>query len=318
MQFNWVKLGQVFNVDEIEKTWFMESYAQAPSVLVRDSVVRVYFSTRPTPDANGQYVSYSTYLELDRNDLTRVKTVAKQPVLELGALGTFDEFGIYPISVIDHGALTLAYYGGWTRCCSVPFNVAIGLAVSNDGGRTFERVGNGPVLGYAPGEPFVISGPKIRRFNDRFYLFYIAGKEWIVHNGRPEPIYRIRLASSLDGLHWSRYNRDLIEPVLGEYEAQASPDVICLDGLYHMFFSYRHGTDYRSGPRGYRIGYATSSDLETWTRNDFASDLEPSQDGWDSESVSYPHVFQLDGTVYMLYLGNNVGRSGFGLARLER
>ena len=28
-------------------------------------------------------------------------------------------------------------------------------------------------------EPFVISGPKIRRFGDRWYLWYIAGTKWI-------------------------------------------------------------------------------------------------------------------------------------------
>ncbi len=33
--------------------------------------------------------------------------------------------------------------------------------------------------------------------------------------------------------------------------------------------------------------------------------------------ISYPHVFELDGETYMLYLGNQVGREGFGIARLE-
>jgi hypothetical protein len=33
--------------------------------------------------------------------------------------------------------------------------------------------------------------------------------------------------------------------------------------------------------------------------------------------VSYPHLFELDDAIYMMYLGNQVGRHGFGLARLE-
>jgi hypothetical protein len=33
--------------------------------------------------------------------------------------------------------------------------------------------------------------------------------------------------------------------------------------------------------------------------------------------VSYPHVFELDGRIYMAYLGNQVGRHGFGLAVLD-
>jgi hypothetical protein len=33
--------------------------------------------------------------------------------------------------------------------------------------------------------------------------------------------------------------------------------------------------------------------------------------------VSYPHVFTVDDSVYMAYLGNQVGRQGFGLAKLK-
>jgi hypothetical protein len=33
--------------------------------------------------------------------------------------------------------------------------------------------------------------------------------------------------------------------------------------------------------------------------------------------ISYPHVFATDGKTYMAYLGDQVGRFGFGLAELE-
>jgi hypothetical protein len=33
--------------------------------------------------------------------------------------------------------------------------------------------------------------------------------------------------------------------------------------------------------------------------------------------VSYPHVLGLDGRTYLFYLGNQVGRRGFGIAELE-
>ena len=39
-----------------------------------------------------------------------------------------------------------------------------------------------------------------------------------------------------------------------------------------------------------------------------------SEEGWDSEMISYPHVFELDGRTYLAYLGDQVGRYGFGLA----
>ncbi len=172
------------------------------------------------------------------------------------------------------------------------------------------------MLAYTPDEPFVLSGPKIRRFNDRWVLFYIAGRKWKMVNGRAEPVYKIRMASSDDGLNWQRENRDLIESRIEEDEAQASPDVIYAGGKYHMFFCYRYSADFRGKAGGYRIGYAHSEDLLHWTRDDSHAGIDVSAEGWDSEMVAYPHVFELDGKTYMAYLGNGVGRHGFGLAEL--
>src|SRR5450432_722770 len=124
----------------------MAEFAQAPAALVLDDVVRVYFSCRPPRDEHGQYISYSAWVDLDRRDLRRVVRVAEQPILSLGDLGAFDEFGTYPVSVIPVGDQVWAYYGGWTRCETVPYDVAIGLAISTDGGVTFARHGRGPLL----------------------------------------------------------------------------------------------------------------------------------------------------------------------------
>ncbi|MCC7065538.1 MAG: glycosylase [Planctomycetes bacterium] len=312
----WNKKGLIFQPVAWPRWWLAE-FAQAPCTLAFDDFVRVYFSGRPAPDAAGQYVSYSGFVDLDRSDLTRVLRVSEQPIFPLGATGEFDEFGTYPVSVCREGDQVVAYYGGWTRCEAVPFDVAIGRAVSYDGGVTFRKSGRGPVLGFSPDEPFILSGPKVRRFQGRWQLWYIAGRKWLVHEGRPEPVYKIRMASSDDGITWDKDGRDLIPDRLGPEEAQASPDVFQRDSTWHMFFCYRHGTGYRGRERGYRIGYATSRDMREWIRADDFAGLDVSDAGWDSEMVSYPHVFELDGQVHMLYLGNAVGRQGFGLATLE-
>lgn len=315
--FRWQKLGRVFNPAETGNGQWMSEFAQAPAALVFDDYVRVYFSTRPASDASGKYVSYSAFVDLDKNNLFEIKGLSKEPIISLGETGNFDEFGIYPVSVIRRGDEFWCYYAGWTRCESVPFNVAIGLAISLDGGITFKKIGPGPVLSYSIHEPFVLSGPKIRFFNNQFYLFYIAGYKWIMDNGKPEPVYKIRVAVSEDGLNWRKIDKNLIPDKLNEYEAQASPDVIYANGKYHMFYCYRHGSDYRNANRGYRIGYAYSDDLINWIRDDERAGIDVSSEGWDAEMISYPHVMELEGKHYMFYLGNQVGRFGFGLARLE-
>lgn len=315
--FSWKKLGKVFTPQEVSGRSWLKEFAQAPATLLLDNLVRVYFSCRPPADANGQYVSYSAYVDLDRADLFRIRQVAEQPILDLGGLGEFDEFGIYPVSVIRERDSVCAYYGGWTRCESVPFNVAIGCAISHDGGKSFTRLGKGPILSYTPDEPFVLSSPKIRRFNGQWQLFYIAGRKWKTVDGRAEPVYKIRMATSTDGLHWRKLNKDLIESRIEEDEAQASPDVFYANGKYHMFFCYRYSSHYRGKSKGYRIGYAYSSDLVNWVRDDAKAGINVSEEGWDAEMIAYPHVFELDGQTYLAYLGDQVGRYGFGLAVLE-
>ncbi len=315
--FKWKKLGKIFTPQEFDGRYWLKEFAQAPAVLIFDQFVRVYFSCRPPADENGQYVSYSGYVDLDRFDLFKILQVSEHPIMGLGGFGEFDEFGTYPVSVIRNGTEVRAYYGGWTRCESVPFNVAIGLAISKDEGKTFSKLGNGPVLTYSPDEPFVLSGPKIRYFNNIWYLWYIAGRKWKVVDGRAEPVYKIRMASSADGINWSKINKDLIESRIEEDEAQASPDVFFCNGKYHMFFCYRYSSHYRGKENGYRIGYASSVDLINWVRDDSKAGIDVSDEGWDSEMISYPHVFELDSKIYMAYLGNQVGRNGFGLAQLD-
>lgn len=315
--FRWKKLGKVFDPRDMVSPGWMHEFAQSPSVLVRDDCVRVYFCSRPAPGPDGQYLSYIAYIDLDRNNLTRTLRVCERPVLELGKYGTFDEFGTYPVSVIRDSDEIRAYYAGWTRCESVPFNAAIGLAVSRDGGESFQRLGDGPVLSYSPDEPFLLGSPRIRRFNGYWQLWYVAGREWRMTDGKPEPVYKIRMATSDNGIDWVKQRRDLIPDRLGEHECQACPDVTCCDGRYHMFFSYRDIRNYKGREGGYRIGYAVSPDMVKWHRDDARIDICLSETGWDSEMVNYPHVFGLDGRTYMLYQGNGMGRAGFGLAVLD-
>ena len=314
--FKWEKLGKLFDPrDQQDRIW-MHEFAQSPSVLVYENRVRVYFCTRPKPGSDGMYLSYMAYIDLDRKNLLKVLNICKGPVLRLGEHGTFDEFGTNPISVIRDGEEIRVYYAGWTRCESVPINGAIGIAISRDEGESFIRLGDGPVLSYSPDEPFMLGSPRIRKFGGKWYLWYVSGKIWLKTEGKPEPIYKIRMAYSDDGVNWIKHGRDLLENRLGEHECQACPDVIYRDGRYHMFFSYRYSHNYKCKEGGYRIGYAFSDDMVNWQRRDEMAGMEVSETGWDSQMVNYPHVFMLDGGTYMLYQGNEMGRTGIGLAKL--
>jgi hypothetical protein len=315
----WKKLGRIFNPKDIVdpgKEW-MREFAQCTSTLVFKDFIRIYFSCRPFAEKDGQRITYTAFIDVDRDDLFKIINVAKEPILRLGGLGAFDEFGVYPTSVISDKENILLYYAGWSRCSSVPFDVSIGLAKSVDG-VVFERVGSGPMLSKSFDEPFVISGPKVRIFDGLWYLYYIAGSKWLIDDGRPEVVYKIRMATSTDGVNWNKMNNNIIDNILEETECQAGPDVFFYEGKYHMYFSYRCALNFRKNKdRAYRIGYAFSDDLINWTRDDKNVGITFSEDGWDSNMLHYPHIFELDGKFYMLYNGNEFGRCGFGIAEME-
>ena len=319
--FQWEKKGIIFNPAECEQrpAWRW-NFAQGENTLLFDDFIRVYFCSREKPDESGQTVSRISYVDLSRENPCHILKIGDRPVLELGGLGEFDEFGTYPFSVVRYQGKIFGYYGGITRCESVPFNASIGCAVSEDGGESFYKIGRGPVLTASLQEPFMICSPKIRIYDGKWYLFYSAGKYWSIEEGRPEICYKLRMAVSTDGIHWEKCNRDIMQNRLGETESQACGDVIYQNQAYHMFFCYRNHTDFRRNPaNSYRIGYARSEDLYHWARNDAIAGIDVSSDSsaWDSEMTAYPHVFVCDGRTYMLYLGNEVGKYGFGLAELK-
>jgi len=79
--FKWKKLGMVFTPQKVYGRSWLKEFAQAPDTLIFDNFVRVYFSCRPNADKNGQYVSYTAFADLDRDDLFKVKQVSKNPIL---------------------------------------------------------------------------------------------------------------------------------------------------------------------------------------------------------------------------------------------
>lgn len=314
----WRRLGRIFDPADVELLDGQCGYAQSPQALVCDGFVRIYFSTR-TRDRHGMFVSHVAFVDFDWG-LTRIVDHSRGPVIRLGQLGSFDEHGIFPMNVLKVGADIHAFTTGWSRRQSVAVDAAIGWARSFDGGRSFEKFGAGPIMAASLDQPFLVGDAFVARFDDAFHMWYIHGTRWLEHlpGEQPDRVYKIAHARSIDCVDWVRSTQQQIADRLDGDECQALPTVVRHDNRYHMWFCYRHATDFRSNPaRGYRIGHASSDDLVSWQRNDEEAGLTPSPDGWDSEMLCYPHVFHHAGKLYMLYNGNEFGRYGFGLAVLE-
>lgn len=313
----WVKLGQVFDPCKFSLPNGCAEFAQSPQTLVFDDFVRVYFSTR-IRDVHGKYLSHVAFVDFDKS-FRNVINVCDQSVISLGGLGCFDEHGIFPFSVVRSGQQILAYTTGWTRRVSVSTDAAIGLAISEDDGWTFNKVGLGPVLAASLREPFLVGDAFVRVFEGVYHMWYIHGVCWLKQEkgAPPDRVYKIAHATSIDGISWHKEGRRIVADQLGENECQALPTVARIGSRYHMIFCYRQATDFRKNKhRGYRLGYAWSDDLRDWHRVDEQVGIDVADTGWDSDMLCYPHIFEMDGEVFLLYNGNEFGRYGFGLARL--
>jgi len=164
-----------------------------------------------------------------------------------------------------------------------------------------------------------VADPFVKKINDLYHMWYIFGTEWKKYRDEEQPdrIYKIAHAVSNDGINWVRDGIPIIIDVL-EDESQALPTILINKDGYHMFFCFRESHDFRvNSENSYRMGYAFSKDGLTWTRNDEEGRIDPSEDDWDSEMICYPHIFEVDNKVYMLYNGNEFGKYGFGLAKLD-
>jgi hypothetical protein len=316
----WNKLGRIFDPRKFKLANDCVEFAQSPQVLVFDNFVRIYFSTRSVDKSSGKYLSHVAFVDMKRNLRDAIGTSA-HTVIELGKLGCFDEHGIFPMNVVRRGEDVYAYTCGWSRRVSVSVETAIGLAVSRDGGLTFHRIGDGPVLAASLREPCLVGDPFVRIVGDVFHMWYIFGTGWkrFSESSAPDRTYKIGHALSDDGINWVKEEaRQIIDDRLGAEESQALPAVIDIGGRHHMFFCYRQSYDFRKNrDRGYRIGHAYSDDLINWDRDDSDPGIDVTGGDWDSDMLCYPHAFSCDGKVYLLYNGNEFGRYGFGLAVLE-
>jgi hypothetical protein len=307
----WQKKGFIF-VPNRTYDW-MVSHGQIPLADRMDNeFLRIYFGTR---DKFNRTVT--AYVEVQADDPQKIFYIHDKPVLGLGKLGSFDDSGAMPSWIVNYNGTKYLYYTGWNVSTTVPYRLSIGLAVSNDNGRTFSRMYEGPIMDRNCMEPYWCAQPCVILENGSWRMWYLSCTKWEVVNGRAEPFYLVKYAESSDGVLW----RSSGQICLGYDEftnAIGRPCVFIEDGMYRMLYSYRSAKDYRSDPRqSYRLGYAESVDGINWVRKDNEVGIERSKNGWDSEMIEYCHVYEHKGKKHMVYNGNGFGRSGFGYAVLE-
>lgn len=305
----WRKLGRVFHVAG-DRPWSV-SHAQMPTPLVLDDRIRVFYSTRDSRNR-----SATGFFDVAATDPTRVILDHPDPVLEPGGPGTFDDSGAMASAIVQFGDEVRLYYQGWNVRSTVPFQTAIGLAISRDAGRSFKRYATGPVLDRSPEDPLFCSMPAVL-LEDGWRMWYASGVQWRATADGMEPRYHLRQARSTDGILWTPAGvaLDFASPEEGGI---ARPAVTVTAGCWHLWYCVRHWRNYRGGAASaYRICSAQSADGIHWRRDTQPPVVDVSPAGWDSEMTAYPAVVDACGSRYMFFNGNGFGRSGIGVAVAE-
>lgn len=299
----WRRLGLILPPGRIGD-WSV-SHAMVPFVRRDGERLELLFSAR---DAVGRSHTGRADLELDRDGARAVPHATA--LLGPGALGAFDDSGAMGAHLVEGPDGLHLYYIGWQLSVTVPFRTFIGCAVSTDGGRSYERVSRGPVIGPSGADPFLATSPWVMREDGRWRMWYASGQRWDSTEAGPKHYYRIVHAESADGLRWEPTGDVCIDFADADEYAIARPSVVRdSDGVYRMWFSCRGNA--------YRIAYAESHDGLTWHRDERGAGLVAAGEDWESRSVEYGCVFDHDEKRWMLYNGNGYGESGIGLARWE-
>ena len=311
----WEKLGLIFQ-PPCGYEW-MNSHAQVPFTVKMGNVIRIFFSTRSKQDKNGQFQSYSSYVDIDPSNNWKVLNFSKNPILDLGGVGEFDEFGIMAGSIISINDEYLLYYCGWQRLSSVPYNWSVGLAQSNDLSK-FTKRSTGPIIGPRINEPYLHACPIVYESDDTYEMYLLTGDRWIRdEKGKLESVYTLKKCTSKDGIRWSAASKSILEPRSRD-ECQTSCSIFNHDGERVMIFSYRSGTGFRTNiSDSYKIGMAVETEDGNWCRMDDQLQFRGREDDdWDSMMMAYPHILSVQDEKFMLYCGNEFGKNGFGLAKL--
>ncbi|MDG1689728.1 MAG: hypothetical protein P8I02_02975 [Flavobacteriales bacterium] len=295
----WEKLGKIFSINN--KNVWLVSHSSVPFARhLKEGVFRIYYSVR-----NKNNKSQSSYFDYNLESMKIVNELTKAPLMKPGIKGSFDDAGVTLSCYCNDN--DMYYYMGWNIPKNVPFDNQIGASYLE--GNIMKKYITNPIFGKCDKEPLSFGYPWVLKVKKNYYMWYDTNFSW---NPKDPKNYKfpLRSAISKDGIKWEKTYHTNIK--LKENErAIARPCVIYEDERFKMWYSIDINGKYS-------ITYAESFDGRNWIQMDDKVGIVKSNNGWDSEEIEYPFVFDFNSDRYMLYNGNNYGKSGIGLAILKK
>jgi hypothetical protein len=305
----WTRHGLLLPVKPSHRWW--KSHAQSPTVLVvSPRRWRIYFAGRD----GGNRASILAVDVDPRNDM-RVLAEHLDPMLADSPRGTFDCAGLGPSCALPIDGRVQLFYSGVQPRSDVKFQIAIGLAVSDDG-LSFERKFVGPIRSIGPTDPYFVSTPFVRPVEGGYRMWYTSGTGWEEHDGTLEPTYVLRSCRSRDGIVWETGSSLVLPDDADGRFSQTRPWISRDNDSLRLWYSQR-GRNFRSsGDEGYRL-YS----CRLGVHGDFAGDVQPvvfdnppAAGEFDSWMQAYACVMRTESREILFYNGDEFGKAGIGWA----
>jgi len=305
----WEKKGFIFK-PKGDKSW-SRSHAQVPFALpLDDNLTRIFYSTR---DSNS--CSAVSFIDVVANNPSKIVYEHPEPVLTKGSPGSFDDSGTMPSWFVYKDSQLYLYYTGWNKSEAASYRLSIGLAVSDDQGKTFRKMFKGPIMDRGKYDPIWVGQPCVLREGKEWKMWYLSCEKIEMIDDHPEPFYNVKYATSKDGINWDRKNHICIDFKFGKIDAIGRPCVWKHGSKYWMLHSNRQAVEYRDNEEAsYRIELSESINGKNWKQVE-AFKMEKFDNGeWDALMNEYTTIVETTnkGEFYVFYNGNGFGASGFG------
>lgn len=240
-----------------------------------------------------------------KNKKPKILEINKLPVLDISKnIGYFDTDGVLYPEILKIKKKKYLYYCGWLNAKSFNYTCNIGLALEKKG--KFKRVLKAPLFNINDIDPIGTASFSIIKIKNKFIMYYTSFNPWKIKKGKLVHNYFIKIAVSPDGLNWKREGKIALGLKKDEI-AVAKPSVFKLNGKVCIFFSARK--------KNYGIFFAESSDGIKFKR--FQKKLFLKSGKWSSKSQCYPAYVDFNDKKYLLYCGNNYGKTGIGYAEIR-
>ena len=275
--------SQVLNVGG-GGTWD-DAHVYMSSMIKDNSTYKMWYVGH---DGTNTRIGYAT-----SNNGTSWTKYASNPVLNLGASGTWDDTNLQYLTVIKDESTYKMWYSGHDGT-----KWRIGYATSSDGISWTKHASN-PVIDLSTPGAWDDEGLLVNEVIKDGSVYKI----W--YSGSDGTNWRIGYATSSDGMSWTKHASN---PVLNigaggtwdDLHAYLSSVLKDIDGTYKMWYSGHDGSNVR-------FGYASSNDGISWTKYASNPILDHGADGtWDDVHLYFPSVIKDNGGFYkMWHSGHN-------------